>query len=274
MGEKVVRIFPNQINLSKGNQYIWGCLNMYTVKADTITINVPTAYNWGSVAVIIPAFNEASRIGSVVRTACQVDYVHEIIIVDDGSTDGTAEEAMAAACNGVSVQLIRHPYNQGKGQALIDGCRAARDPLLLFLDADLINLTADHIRDLVLPVLNRQVAMSMGLFEHGRWISDLSHRLTPWLTGQRCVIAELMNDLPLQAAAGYGFETALTIQARRRGWPVQTVPMRGVTHPTQLRRKGWSSVDFKVKMIVDIWRAWKILRNTAAKDIGSRWSDF
>jgi GT2 family glycosyltransferase len=236
---------------------------MYTLKADTIRIDFPRAYNLGCVAVIIPAFNESGRVGAVVRAACQVEYVHEIIVVDDGSIDDTAEEARAAASNGMTVHVIRHSTNQGKGSAVIDGCNAARDPLLLFLDADLINLRPDHIRGLVLPIVNRQAAMSVGLFQHGRWISDLSHRLTPWLSGQRCVIAELMNGLSLEATAGYGLETALTIQAKRMGWPVQAIPMSGVTHPTQLRRKGWSSVNFKVKMFKDIWRAWVILRKAS-----------
>ena len=238
---------------------------MFTSDIDTIKINAQTAsalstYTLSSVSVIIPAYNEAGRIGAVVRAVCQVEFVSEIIVVDDGSTDHTAEEALAAAGSEVKVQVVRHSTNQGKGQAMIDGWKAASDPLLLFLDADLIHLSPDHIRDLALPVLNQQAAMSMGIFEHGRWITDLSHRLTPWLTGQRCLLAELLNDLSLKAAAGYGFETALSMEANRRGWPVSIVPMRGVSHPTQLRRKGWSSVAFKTKMFAHILRAWLIMR--------------
>jgi hypothetical protein len=236
---------------------------MDTLNIDTVRLKVRPAYAVGTVTVIIPAFNEAGRVGAVVRAACQVEFVNQVIVVDDGSTDGTAEEALDAATSGVQVQVLKHSANQGKGQALISGVKAARDPVLIFLDADLLHLNPEHIRDLAEPVLNNQVAMSLGIFEHGRWITDLSHRMTPWLTGQRCVVAELMNDLPMDAAAGYGFETALTLQARQRGWPVQSVPMMGVSHPTQLRRSGWGLVTFKVKMLAHILRAWVTLRKQA-----------
>ena len=68
--------------------------------------------------VVIPAFNEAARIGPVVRGACA--YGSPVLVVDDGSTDGTAEAARAAGA-----EILRHDVNRGKGAALCTGFQEA-----------------------------------------------------------------------------------------------------------------------------------------------------
>jgi glycosyltransferase involved in cell wall biosynthesis len=85
-----------------------------------------------AVSIIIPVFNEAESIAELLGKvrALEIDHA-EIIVIDDGSTDGSAEMALNA---GVSV--IRHPYNIGNGAAIKSGIRAARGQTLIFMDGD------------------------------------------------------------------------------------------------------------------------------------------
>jgi glycosyltransferase involved in cell wall biosynthesis len=87
------------------------------------------------VSVIIPAYNEAGGVGEVVRAVGEelrrLDRPHEIIVVDDCSTDGTGEIARRAGAT-----VITHPKNKGYGGSLKDGVRAAKNPVVLFFDAD------------------------------------------------------------------------------------------------------------------------------------------
>ena len=85
-----------------------------------------------STSVVIPAFNEADVVGRVVRGLRDVGAWHEILVVDDGSTDQTAEEAERAGA-----RVVRHPYNnKGNGAAVKTGIRHASGEFLLILDAD------------------------------------------------------------------------------------------------------------------------------------------
>lgn len=93
------------------------------------------------VSVVIPAFNEASLVERCVHeTVATLDglgFRHEVIIVDDGSEDGTAELARAVADEYPTVRVVGHEVNRGKGSALIRGADAAVGDLVLFMDADL-----------------------------------------------------------------------------------------------------------------------------------------
>jgi glycosyltransferase involved in cell wall biosynthesis len=213
-----------------------------------------------ALTAIIPAYNECGRIGKVISVLLQATIVDEIIVVDDGSTDGMDAEVLQIAQEKPRLKLIRHPINQGKGQAIFTGCHATTAPVLLLLDADLINLTIQHVEALAQPVLSKEADMAIGLFRQGNFWTDLSHRYTPWLSGQRCVRAEIINDLPDQAARGYGFETCLSLLAMRKKLYVKRVPWIGVTHPLGiLPRSGWSGLHRKAKMLRDIILTWLII---------------
>jgi glycosyltransferase involved in cell wall biosynthesis len=84
------------------------------------------------VSILIPVFNEAASLGETLTTVRGLHLKSsEIIVIDDGSTDGSADVAMTAGAN-----VIRHPYNIGNGAAIKSGIRAARGRLLVLMDGD------------------------------------------------------------------------------------------------------------------------------------------
>lgn len=211
------------------------------------------------VAALVPAFNEAGRIGNVIDILIQVQSLAQIIVIDDGSSDSTAEEARQAAGGDPRLEVIRHTVNQGKGQALFTGLEVVRAPFVLMIDADLKRLSPQHLEQLMEPVLAGRVDMTLGLFHGGYWRTDAAHRLTPWLTGQRCLRTILFNDLSRDAASGYGFETALTLAAHHYGWRCEEVALKGVSHlPGDVPRGSWRGPMNKFKMYFQIVRAWAV----------------
>lgn len=95
-----------------------------------------------SLSVVIPAYNEATRLPATLETVtgylagCGMEFA-EILVVDDGSTDGTAEQAEAFASGHLNVRVLRNPGNRGKGYAVRHGMLEARGEWRLFTDADL-----------------------------------------------------------------------------------------------------------------------------------------
>ncbi len=208
-------------------------------------------------SAIIPAFNEAQRIGFVLGVLSQIERLDKIIVVDDGSSDGTAQEVQAAAGRDHRIQFIRLPFNQGKGQSLFRGLKEATAKYILMLDADLQGLAPVHVLSLIEPVIKGEADMTVGLFRGGRFRTDLSHWLTPWLSGQRCVRAELFQKISRKAAEGYGLETAMTVAARAQGWRIRKVALKGVWHPPSEGHRGvLPGIWNRMRMYSQILRAW------------------
>lgn len=144
-------------------------------------------------SVIIPAYNEAERIAPVVRDA--LEYADEVLVVDDGSADGTASVARAAGA-----RVIRQE-NAGYIAAIKHGFREAQGEILVTMDADGEH-RAEDIPRLVEPILKDEVDLVLGARLH---IARPSERFLNWLTSFRVEVSDsgtgfraLRRDLALK----------------------------------------------------------------------------
>jgi glycosyltransferase involved in cell wall biosynthesis len=190
------------------------------------------------ITVVIPAFNQVENIGNVLTILKGVDEVDEIVVVDDGSQDETVYLVKEHRSKDERVRLISLPENMGKGNAILAGADASNNDILLFLDADLKNLEADHIRDLIRPVDRGDFIISVGLFEDGRWKTNITHNLFPFLSGQRCLRWSRFNNLYRKFINGWSIETALSLHARFKKYPVTYVMWQGATHAIRTEKRG------------------------------------
>lgn len=205
------------------------------------------------ITAIIPAYNEADHIGAVLQVVAVHPNVSQIIVVDDCSRDGTAAAVEQEIASNPAIQLIHLEKNGGKGRALLCGVESRQNDLLLLLDADLLNLQPHHLTALIEPVRSRAYAMTLGIFQQGRWNTDFTHRHFPFLSGQRCLRWKLFKDIYRVEETGWSIETAFNLHAWSLNYPVLRVPWKGVSHVTRLEKyEGLSGNWSHFKMWVDI----------------------
>lgn len=175
------------------------------------------------VSVIIPALNEASTIAEVVEVARRCSFIHEAIVVSDGSTDRTAQVAREA---GATVyELASHA---GKGQAILHGVSRAHGDILLFLDADLLGLTVIHLERLLMPVLSGEMTMCVGRRDRGAYINAISDRLL-LLSGERAIKRSVFEQIDKRFLVGYGLEIAMNVFCRSHMLAYKSVMLPGLT---------------------------------------------
>ena len=189
-----------------------------------------------TVAAIIPAYNEEDRIAAVLATVTAVPMVGSIIVVNDGSEDGTQAAAQAVA----GVEVLTLPKNGGKGGAMRAGALHAQADVLLFFDADLIGLKPCHVEDLLAPVCAEDATMTMGIFRGGRLWTDMAQFFAPAITGQRAIRRDVFLQIPDLEKVGYGIELAINDYVHRQGLIRRDVTLRGVTHPMKEEKLGWA----------------------------------
>lgn len=190
------------------------------------------------VVAVVAARNEAGRVGATVRAIHRIEAVHEVVVVDGASTDGTAGEARAAGA-----RVLVGPRTGGKGGSL-EGALTRIEPadVYLLLDADL-GTTAVEGRVVLDEVVSGRADVAIGVLPrqtgHGgfRLVKGVARRLIRALSGfrsqeplsgQRALTAAAMAAVrPL--ARGFGVEAAMTVDAVRAGLRVVEVPV-AMTH--------------------------------------------
>ena len=187
-----------------------------------------------NVSVVVPAYNEAGRISAVLRPVVASPLVDEVIVVDDGSDDGTAAEASA-----FPVDVIRLSENRGKAAALDAGVSRAKNDVLLFLDADLVGLRTEHVDALIRAYEERRLDMVVGVFSSGRKNTDLAQKINPYASGQRVISRALWERAKENVGEmNYGIEMALSKLAAKEGWEKEYVKLEGVTHVLKEEKRG------------------------------------
>ncbi len=202
-----------------------------------------------NVSVVVPAYNEASRISAVLTPLAGCPSVDEVIVIDDGSDDGTAEVARH-----FGVQVFSLPEKRGKAAALDEGVRQARNEILLFLDADLVGLKREHIERLIEVYSKQRADMVVGVFSNGRMNTDIAQKINPFASGQRLLSKDLWQRAKENIEEmDYGIEIALSKLAAKEGWRREKVKLDGVTHILKEEKRGFAKgVIDRLKMYGDM----------------------
>jgi len=195
-------------------------------------------------SVIIPAYNEAGAVGPLVSALRALASWHEILVVDDGSDDGTRESAAAAGA-----RVIRHPYNKGNGAAVKTGLRQATGRYVLIMDADGQHQAADAPRlvarladyDLVVGARSRASQASLGRRAGNQALnavaSYLAERPIPDLTsGFRAATREGLQEFLHLLPNGFSTPTTTTLAFIKAGYSVWFEPIEAA------RRQGQSKI--------------------------------
>jgi glycosyltransferase involved in cell wall biosynthesis len=200
------------------------------------------------VAAIIPAYNEERTIRHTIHVLQHVHELDEIIVVNDGSQDRTAE----IVSEELGVILVNLPENRGKGGAVRAGIDRTNADIILLLDADLIGLSRQHISDLLEPLFDGRAQTTMGVFTSGRPMTDFAQKIAPKLSGQRAIFNNILKQIDI-ADSRYGVEVAINLYLEDHEIPIYEVELPNLTHHTKEEKLGFlKGVSARVVMYYDV----------------------
>jgi len=231
-------------------------------------------------SVLVPVFNERNTIEPLLRKVKASPLALEVIVVDDGSTDGTREILPELVMSGLIDVLLLQPENRGKGAALRTGLAKATGDLVVVQDADLEYDPAEY-PDLIAPILRGQADAVYGsrflggphrvlYFWHSvgnKVLTLLSNvftdlNLTDMETCYKVVRRELLQSLPLRSNR-FGFEPEVTARLAQTGARIYEIPIsyHGRSY-AEGKKIGWKD---------GVSAIWTILRSNLGRTKAPRW---
>lgn len=188
--------------------------------------------NYPEISVIICAFNEEGTIENVLKAVAESNLVNEIIVVNDGSTDNTGE-IIKEFKKAIVITDIHLPENRGKGYAMATGVGYTQSEIIVFLDADLTELSTRHIakfiEELVRPIINNEADMILGQ----PYITILNYKANPFksLTGERAVKRkDILPMLEKMKDSKFGIETLINLYYQATGKIVKYILLPELDH--------------------------------------------
>lgn len=191
-------------------------------------------------SIVLPAYNEEANVAlavmRMIEAAEPVFEEIEILVVDDGSRDATADRVREIARVDPRVGLLQHPVNRGYGAAVTTGLRAAKQPLVFYTDSDL-QFDPHQIRDLLARIDQFPVVIGYRRNREDPWFRTLN--AWAWNQLQRVTFGvafrdvdcafkmfrrEVLVNLPLRAEGAF-FSTELLLRARAAGYEFVEVPV-------------------------------------------------
>jgi glycosyltransferase involved in cell wall biosynthesis len=208
------------------------------------------------ISVVIPVFNEAATIGQIVARVRETPFDKEIIIVDDGSADGT-RETLAGLRNFPEIRVVLHERNQGKCAALRTGFKLATGDIIIVQDADLEYSPAEY-GVLLKPILDGYADVVFGSrflggphrvlyywhFLGNQFLTTLSNmmsniNLTDMETGYKVFRREVLDGITLKSER-FGFDPEFTAKVAAKHCRIYEVPIsyQGRTY-SEGKKIGW-----------------------------------
>ena len=186
------------------------------------------------ISIVLPAKNESGAIGQTIEHIQQLQLAHEIIVVNDGSTDHTQDVAEQAGA-----KVVSHPYSKGNGAAIKTGARTATGDVIVFMDADGQHDPQDIPRlleqieqgyDLVVGARQKGSQASVGRGVANALYNNLATYMTEQkvedlTSGFRAVRADKFREFLYLLPNGFSYPTTSTMAFFRAGYSVTYVPI-------------------------------------------------
>jgi len=200
-------------------------------------------------SIVIPAYNEEKRIGKTLKRILKFiatkSFTAEILVVDDGSVDGTVDVVNSFSNEKIPLKVIGYEKNRGKGYAIKTGMLAAGGEYALFTDADMstpvemLERFEPHMKDGVEVIIGTRKTAGAYVGKHqpfyrenmGKVFTWLSNRLlgldtSDFTCGFKCFHRRTIEPVfGSQRISGWGYDTEIIFIARRKGFRIQEVPV-------------------------------------------------
>lgn len=194
--------------------------------------------------VIISAYNEEKTISGIIAQILQSSEVDEIIVINDGSSDSTLF-ALQVYSDTKQLKIINYPRNRGKGFAMASGILQAKNEILLFIDADLINFEVKFVSQLLYPLKSGKANMAIGQPTNNFFDFNFNPFIS--IAGERAVFrSDILPLVPKMFDSRFGVETLINLFFKANNLTIIYVCLLGLKHPikTQKYTMGKSLIEY------------------------------